>query len=43
MSDWIEVGNICCEVIDYNLMATVIHENDLHHGQYNSTGKIGTA
>lgn len=42
IGDWIEVGNICGEVIDYNLMATVIQEIDLAHGQYHFTGKTAT-
>ena len=32
IGDWIEVGNLCGEVIEHNLMATVIQEIDLHHG-----------
>ncbi len=42
IGDWIEIGKLCGEVIDHNLMATVIQEIDLHHGQYNYTGKTAT-
>ncbi len=42
IGDWIEVGSLCGEVIDHNLMATVIQEIDLHHGQYHYTGKTAT-
>nr|WP_282446579.1 mechanosensitive ion channel family protein [Shewanella sp. 1CM18E] len=42
IGDWIEVGKICGEVIEHNLMATVIQEIDLHHGQYHFTGKTAT-
>lgn len=42
IGDWIEVGKICGEVIEHNMMATVIHEIDLHHGQYHYTGKTAT-
>ncbi|ENM5779756.1 mechanosensitive ion channel family protein [Vibrio mimicus] len=42
IGDWIEVGTVCGEVIEHNLMATVIQEIDLHHGQYNYTGKTAT-
>lgn len=42
VGDWIEVGKLCGEVIDHNLMATVIQEIDLHHGQYHFTGKTAT-
>lgn len=42
VGDWIEVGKICGEVIEHNLMATVIQEIDLYHGQYNYTGKTAT-
>ena len=42
IGDWIEVGNLCGEVIEHNLMATVIQEIDLHHGNYNYTGKTAT-
>ncbi len=34
VGDWIEVGKLCGEVIEHNMMATVIQEIDLHHGQY---------
>lgn len=42
IGDWIEVGKICGEVIEHNMMATVIQEIDLHHGQYDYTGKTAT-
>ncbi len=42
IGDWIEVGQLCGEVIEHNLMATVIQEIDLHHGQYHYTGKTAT-
>lgn len=42
VGDWIEVGKICGEVIEHNMMATVIQEIDLHHGQYHFTGKTAT-
>ena len=42
VGDWIEVGKLCGEVIDHNMMATVIQEIDLHHGQYHYTGKTAT-
>ncbi|MDK2641134.1 mechanosensitive ion channel family protein [Vibrio vulnificus] len=42
VGDWIEVGKIAGEVIDHNMMATVIQEIDLHHGQYHYTGKTIT-
>ncbi|WP_299806681.1 mechanosensitive ion channel family protein [uncultured Shewanella sp.] len=42
IGDWIEVGKICGEVIEHNLMATVIQEIDLYHGQYHFTGKTAT-
>ncbi|WP_394392504.1 mechanosensitive ion channel family protein [Shewanella woodyi] len=42
IGDWIEVGSLCGEVIEHNLMATVIQEIDLHHGQYHYTGKTAT-
>ncbi|ENM5824883.1 mechanosensitive ion channel family protein [Vibrio metoecus] len=42
IGDWIEVGKLCGEVIEHNLMATVIQEIDLHHGQYHYTGKTAT-
>lgn len=42
VGDWIEVGQLCGEVIDHNMMATVIQEIDLHHGQYHFTGKTAT-
>ena len=42
IGDWIEVGTLCGEVIEHNLMATVIQEIDLHHGQYHYTGKTAT-
>lgn len=42
IGDWIEVGALCGEVIEHNMMATVIQEIDLHHGQYHFTGKTAT-
>lgn len=42
IGDWIEVGTLCGEVIEHNLMATMIQEIDLHHGQYHYTGKTAT-
>ncbi|WP_217274178.1 mechanosensitive ion channel family protein [Shewanella sp. VB17] len=42
IGDWIEVGALCGEVIEHNLMATMIQEIDLHHGQYHYTGKTVT-
>jgi len=42
IGDWIEMGPLCGEVIEHNLMATVIQEIDLYHGQYHYTGKTAT-
>ncbi|MBY5991380.1 mechanosensitive ion channel family protein [Ferrimonas balearica] len=42
IGDWIEVGKSSGEVIEHTLMATVIQEIDLHHGQYHFTGKTIT-
>jgi small-conductance mechanosensitive channel len=42
IGDWIEVGAICGEVIEHNLMATVIQEVDLKRGYYHFTGKTVT-
>ncbi|MEZ9058453.1 mechanosensitive ion channel family protein [Vibrio pelagius] len=42
IGDWIEVGKISGQVIEHNMMATVIQEIDLHHGQYQYTGKTAT-
>jgi small-conductance mechanosensitive channel len=42
IGDWIEVGKTSGEVIEHNLMATVIQEIDLYHGQYHFTGKTIT-
>lgn len=42
IGDWIEVGPTCGEVIEHNLMATVVQEIDLHHGHYHYTGKTAT-
>ncbi len=42
VGDWIEVGQLCGEVIDHNMMATVIQEIDLQSGQYHFTGKTAT-
>lgn len=42
IGDWIEVGNLTGEVIEHNMMSTVIQEIDLPHGQYHYTGKTVT-
>jgi small-conductance mechanosensitive channel len=42
IGDWIEVGTLCGEVIEHNLMATVIQELDLKRGHYHFTGKTAT-
>lgn len=42
IGDWIEVGSLCGEVIEHNIMATVIQEIDLKHGHYDYTGKTAT-
>ncbi|MBB1438556.1 mechanosensitive ion channel family protein [Shewanella sp. SG41-4] len=42
IGDWIEVGKIYGQVIEHNLMATVIQEIDLDKGQYHFTGKTVT-
>ncbi|SJL84468.1 mechanosensitive ion channel family protein [Vibrio palustris] len=42
IGDWIEVGQLSGEVIEHNIMATVIQEIDLLHGQYHYTGKTAT-
>ncbi len=42
IGDWIEVGSISGEVIEHNLMATVIQEIALQKGQYHYTGKTAT-
>ncbi|MDC0610560.1 mechanosensitive ion channel family protein [Vibrio sp.] len=42
IGDWIEVGAISGEVIEYNMMATVIQEIDLTRGKYDYTGKTAT-
>ncbi|MGV1720435.1 mechanosensitive ion channel family protein [Vibrio furnissii] len=42
IGDWIEVGKLSGEVIEHNMMATVIQEIDLQHGQYHYTGKTAT-
>ncbi|WP_070965982.1 mechanosensitive ion channel family protein [Vibrio sonorensis] len=42
IGDWIEVGKLSGEVIEHNLMATVIQEIDLYHGNYHYTGKTAT-
>ncbi|WP_028023985.1 mechanosensitive ion channel family protein [Enterovibrio calviensis] len=42
IGEWIEVGSLCGEVIEHNLMATKIQEIDLHHGTYTYTGKTVT-
>jgi small-conductance mechanosensitive channel len=42
IGDWIEVGPLCGEVIEHNLMATVIQELDISRGFYHYTGKTAT-
>ncbi|MDW6005143.1 mechanosensitive ion channel family protein [Vibrio mangrovi] len=42
IGDWIEVGSLCGEVIEHNMMATVIQEIDLAGGRYHYTGKTAT-
>lgn len=42
IGDWIEVGKLSGEVIEHNMMATVIQEIDLQHGQYHYTGNTAT-
>ncbi len=42
IGQWIEIGPICGEVIEHNLIATKIQEIDLHHSTYNYTGKTVT-
>lgn len=42
IGQWIEIGPLCGEVIEHNLIATKIQEIDLHHGAYNYTGKTIT-
>ncbi len=42
IGDWIEVGTISGEVIEHNLMATVIQEIALQKGSYHFTGKTAT-
>ncbi|MGV2988577.1 mechanosensitive ion channel family protein [Vibrio sp. E150_011] len=42
IGDWIEVGKTSGEVIEHNLMATVVQEIDLYHGHYHFTGKTIT-
>jgi hypothetical protein len=42
VGDWIEVGPLCGEVIEHNLMATTIQEIDLQSGKYDYTGKTAT-
>ena len=42
IGDWIEVGSLCGEVIEHNMIATMIQEVDIHHGQYHYTGKTAT-
>lgn len=42
IGDWIEVGKLSGEVIEHNMMATVIQEIDLQNGQYHYTGKTAT-
>lgn len=42
IGEWIEIGHVCGEVLEYNLIATKIQEIDLQHGTYNYTGKTVT-
>ncbi|WP_371186751.1 mechanosensitive ion channel domain-containing protein [Thalassotalea maritima] len=42
IGDWIKVGNNTGEVIEYNMMSTVIQEIDFSHNNYNYTGKTVT-
>jgi len=42
IGDWIEVGTLSGEVIEHNLMATVIQEIELQKGMYHYTGKTAT-
>ncbi|MGX9416385.1 mechanosensitive ion channel family protein [Vibrio sp. RC27] len=42
IGDWIEVGTLCGEVIEHNLMATTIQELDVSRGFYHYTGKTAT-
>ncbi len=42
IGDWIEVGTLCGEVIEHNMMATTIQELDLQRGYYHYTGKTAT-
>ncbi|WGY44713.1 MULTISPECIES: mechanosensitive ion channel family protein [unclassified Vibrio] len=42
IGDWIEVGKLSGEVIEHNMMATVIQEIDLQNGRYHYTGKTAT-
>lgn len=42
IGDWIEVGPVYGEVIEHNLMATVVQEIALQQGQYHYTGKTTT-
>lgn len=42
IGQWIEIGPLCGEVIEHNLIATKIQEIDIHHGTYNYTGKTVT-
>ncbi len=42
IGDWIEVGTLCGEVIDHNLMATKVQEIDTKNNTYVYTGKTVT-
>ncbi|MFV0449184.1 MAG: mechanosensitive ion channel family protein [Vibrio sp.] len=42
IGDWIEVGSISGEVIEHNMMATVIQEIALQKAHYHYTGKTAT-
>ncbi|PNH81398.1 mechanosensitive ion channel family protein [Vibrio diazotrophicus] len=42
IGDWIEVGSISGEVIEHNMMATVIQEIALQKSHYHYTGKTAT-
>lgn len=42
IGEWIEVGGLTGEVIDHNLIATVIQEIDLYNNTYIYTGKTVT-
>ncbi len=42
IGDWIEVGTLSGEVIEHNMMATVIQEIEIQKGTYHYTGKTAT-